>query len=154
MFRQQKEGRAMNIGELLKDDDEEDDKTPAEKLYARAIYPYPLATGGPQLLPGRTRRCAFWISSIVSDGMAYVIDTTTLLHGNDGRRWIHNLAGDVIPDDCLLVVINSRYEDHIRKAIGSHDPMPGPAFVAARIIDSQCKEDKTLAARMNWRTAS
>ena len=139
----------MNIAELLKDDeDDADDKTPAEKLYAAAIYPYPLATGGPQLLPGRTRACCFWVSALVPNGRAYIVDSTQLVQG---ASWTHNPAHDQVPPDALLVVINPRYEDHIKKAMATWRVAPHPAYVAARIIDSECRQDPTLAGRMRWK---
>lgn len=107
----------MNIAELLSDDDgEREDKTPAHILYARAIYPYPLNTGGPQLLPGRSRRCGFWVSALVPDGTAYLVDTNQLLPGGS---WTHNPAQDAIPEDAVLVLINPKYEDQIRKAMAT-----------------------------------
>ena len=143
----------MDIGELLRDDDENatEDKESAEEVYARAIFPYPLGTGGAQLLQGRTRACCFWISALVPDGQAYIVDSTQLLQG---ASWTHNPAQDAIPRDALLVVINPRYSDHIRKAMATWRVQQNPAFVAARIIDSQCRQDPTLAGRMKWKVSA
>lgn len=139
----------MNIAELLSDDDgEREDKTPAHILYARAIYPYPLNTGGPQLLPGRSRLCGFWVSPLVPPATRYIVDSTRLVQG---ASWTHNPAKDVIPEDALLVVISPADAGHIRKAMATWRMAPHPAIVAARIIDDECRQDPTLAGRMGWK---
>lgn len=140
----------MDLGKLLSDDDDSEEAPSAAAHAARV--PYPINVGGAQLLPGRTRRCCFWISVLVSHGMRYIIDTQELLRSSD--RWLHNPAGDAIPDDCLLVVINPRDADQIRKAMATWKAVPHPAFVAARIIDSMCREDPTLSGRMRWKVRS
>lgn len=139
----------MNIADILRDE-EEDGEDPA-LLRARVGgpgWPYPLAVT-PQLLPGRTRKCGFWVSPMAREGLRYIIDTTQL---DPGLRWTHNPAKDAVPEDTLLVVVNPRDAEHIRKALATYSLAPNPAFMAARIIDHQCREDPTLAGRMRWRT--
>jgi hypothetical protein len=130
------------LSELADDEERSSPKPPA------AGWPYALAVQS-QLLPGRTRRCAFWVSAFVPPAMRYVIDTTQL-----AGRWQHNPAEDAIPADALLVVVRPDDAAHIRKAMASWQTAPHPSFVAARIIDSMCHEDPTLAARLRWKMAS
>ena len=134
----------MNIAELLADDDEKADEKP---IGGAGVWPYPLAVQ-PALLPGRSRLCGFWVSALATYGTFYVVDTTQLA-GID--RWVHNPAKDAIPQDALLVVVNPMDAQHIRKAMATYSMAPSPAFIAARIIDSQCREDLTLAGRMRWK---
>ncbi len=138
----------MNIADILRDE-EEDGEDPA-LLRARAggpSWPYPLAVA-PQLLPGRSRKCGFWVSPMARDGMRYIIDTEQL---PKGAIWAHNQAGDAVPEDTLLVVVSPTDAGHIRKAMATSSLAPNPAYIAARIIDSQCREDPTLAGRMRWK---
>lgn len=135
------------IEDMLRDEDEEEED-PA-LLRARAGgpgWPYPLAVT-PQLLPGRTRKCGFWVSPMVRDSMRYIVDTNQI---TPGASWTHNPAQDQVPEDTLLVVVSPRDAEHIRKALATYPLSPNPAFLAARIIDFQCKEDPTLASRMRW----
>jgi hypothetical protein len=111
-------------------------------------FPYPINTGGAQLLPGRSRRCCFWVSSFVREGTRLIVDTSQLA----GGPWTHNAARDVLPEDALLVIVHPRDAEHIRKALSTHRA-PNPAATAARIIDEQCKEDPALALRMRWTVA-
>jgi hypothetical protein len=77
------------LSELADDEERSSPKPPA------AGWPYALAVQS-QLLPGRTRRCAFWVSAFVPPAMRYVIDTTQL-----AGRWQHNPAEDAIPADAF-----------------------------------------------------
>lgn len=137
---------------LFDDNENEDgeDLTSAKQFAARLATIGALAVGGGQLLPGRSRKCCFWISSIVPDGTAYIVDSNRLV---PNAAWSHNRAGDKVPEDTLLVVINPRHEDHIRKAMATWRVPVGPAYVAARIIDEECRKDITLAGRIGWKTA-
>lgn len=130
------------LSELADDEERSSPKAPA------AGWPYALAVE-PQLLPGRTRRCAFWVSAFVPPAMRYVIDTTQLAGG-----WQHNPAEDAIPVDALLVLVRPDDAAHIRKAMASWPTAPHPSAVAARIIDSMCREDRTLARRLRWKVVS
>jgi hypothetical protein len=135
----------MNIADLLKDDEEQEqeDKKPAPRF----PWPYALATE-PQLLEGRTRKCAFWISPMVRAGMRYIFDSSQLVQG---ASWTHNPAQDSVPEDALLVVVSPRDADQIRKAMATFSMVPHPSFVAARIIDDECSRDPTLPGRMRWK---
>jgi hypothetical protein len=133
---------------MFNDNEDEDgeDLTSAKQFAAR--MPLPLATGGGQQLPGRTRRCAFWISAFVPDNTFYLMDTTQMVKD---AAWTHNPAGDAVPEDTILVIINSRYEQHIRKAMATWEFIPGPAWVAARMIDQACRRDIALPGRLRWK---
>lgn len=138
----------MNIADILRDEEEDGEDPALERAREGGPgWPYPLSVE-PQLLPGRTRKCGFWISPMARDGMRYIIDTTQL---DPGLRWTHNPAKDKVPEDALLVVVSPRDAEHIRKALATYPMAPNPAFMAARIIDFQCREDPTLAGRMRWR---
>lgn len=132
---------------ILEDDEDEDgeDLTSAKKF--AALLPKPLAQGGALLLPGRSRKCGFWVSSVVPDDVAYIVDSNQVPYS----AWTHNPTGVAVPVDALLVVINARYEDHIRKAMATWDAKVSPAAVAARIIDAECRKDASLASRLRWR---
>ncbi len=129
----------MNIAELLKDDDDNEEEKP---IGGAGVWPHSLEVH--PLLPGRSRRCGFWISAVAPYGVSYVIDTAQLA-GSPVP-----LVGS-IPEDTLLVVIHPTDAQHIRKAMASYAAAPHPAFLAARIIDSQCRQDPTLAGRMRWK---
>lgn len=104
-----------------------------------------LNVGGAQRLRGRSRACAFWISSIVPHGTRYLVDSTQLVTG-----WEHNPARDEVPHDCVLVVISPADAEHVRKAMATWTVLPHPAHVAARIIDDCCRRDPALAASLRW----
>ncbi len=139
----------MNIADILRDEEEDGEDPALERAREGGIgWPYPLAVA-PVLLPGRTRKCAFWISPMCREGMRYIVDTNQIV---PGASWTHNPAQDAVPEDALLVVVSPVDAQHVRKALATYSMAPNPAYMAARIIDSQCREDPTLAGRMRWRT--
>jgi hypothetical protein len=140
----------MNMDDISNENENGEDTTSAKKFAARLAAIGSLAVGGGQLLPGRSRKCCFWISSIVPDGTAYIVDSNQLVQD---AAWTHNPAQDIVPDDTLLVIINPRHEEHIRKAMATWRAPAGPAFVAARIIDEECRKDISLAGKLRWRVA-
>jgi hypothetical protein len=125
----------------------EEGEAPSAAAHAARV-PYPINVGGAQLLPGRTRACAFWISPIVPPATRYIVDSTQLLQGGS---WTHNPAQDAIPADCLLVVVSPSDADQIRKAMATWKAVPHPSMVAARIIDDECRRDPTLPGRLRWK---
>jgi hypothetical protein len=126
----------------IQHDEEEESAAPSVR------WPYPINVGGAQFMPGRKRRCGFWISPIVPLGTRYIIDSTQLLQGGS---WTHNPAGDSVPEDALLVVVSPSDADHIRKAMATWKAVPHPSAVAARIIDAECRKDPTLCGRLGWK---
>jgi hypothetical protein len=61
-------------------------------------------TTRPQKLPTRTRACGFWVSPFAHGGRSLIIDTTQVPGLSDLME--HNPAGDILPGDCLLVVVS------------------------------------------------
>jgi hypothetical protein len=145
------EQRAQASAMFLQDEDEAKEEGRSSAAAFEARVPYPINIGGAQLLPGRTRRCCFWISALVPPATRFIIDSTRLLQGGS---WTHNPAGDVIPEDCLLVVVSPRDADQIRKAMATYKAVPHPSVVAARIIDEECRKDPTLSGSIQWRVRS
>lgn len=150
---QRAQASALFLGEP-----EEDEGSAAAAHAARV--PYPINVGGAQLLPGRSRACCFWISALVPPATRYIIDSNQIASEALPRvsavnaGWAHNPAGDEVPADCLLVVVSPKDADQIRKAMATWKAVPHPSWVAARIIDAECRADPTLAGRMRWKVAS
>lgn len=136
----------MNI-DIANENEDGEDVTSAKQFAAR-LAAIGLLAVAPQQLPGRSRKCGFWISVFVPDGTAYIVDTASFVRD---AAWTHNPAGDKIPEDALLVLINPAHQDHIRKAVATWNVPVGPAYVAAHIIDSECRKDISLAGRLRWK---
>lgn len=98
-----------------------------------------------QQLPGYGRRCGIWISPVVDDSQAIILDTSQV---PDGQK---HLAGpDTFPDDCLLVIISPRKNaDWTAAANRQPYPVSGP-FIATQFIEARCRQDVALRARLRW----
>lgn len=98
-------------------------------------------------LPGRSRRCAIWISPWAD--LSFVIDTAALAAG-DARH----AGADRFPADCLLVVVHPRtYRQLVDAAIALPYETSGPAEAAA-YLDRACARDPDLARRLRWTRTS
>lgn len=105
----------------------------------------------PQKLPMRTRACGIWVSAYAQGSRSLIIDTAQV-PGLAEMMQFHNPAGDLLPTDCLLVVVSPELLARLtEKASRLPYPVSGP-FMAAMIIDDVCLSQPGLAERMGWYT--
>jgi hypothetical protein len=147
---QSNELRAKASQMFLRDDQDADEGSSAAEAHAARM---PNLVMPAMHMPGRSRASGFWISAVVPEGTRYIVDSEQLL--GDPGQWPHGMtAGDnCIPFDGLLVVVGPKDADQIRKAMATWKKLPHPSWVAARIIDEECRKDPALAERMKWRVA-